>query len=101
MRVVTARWLVRHISYAILVSFYRRSVPDGVRGSVEPDLMAVPMFALYLVSIVVAWLVGLRMKGEISAEDAKTLRLVVGPRLRNNLAGPKGPALRPKTGPPA
>jgi Sec-independent protein secretion pathway component TatC len=40
--------------------------------------MAAPMIALYLVSIVVAWLVGLRGKNVIDPDDARKLRLVVG-----------------------
>jgi hypothetical protein len=35
------------------------------------------MIALYLVSIVVAWLVGLRSKTAIDADDVRKLRLVV------------------------
>jgi sec-independent protein translocase protein TatC len=73
MRVVTARWLVRHFQHAILVSFIASAF---LTASVDPwnqTVMAVPMIALYLVSIVVAWLVGLR-KDEV---DARKLRLVV------------------------
>jgi sec-independent protein translocase protein TatC len=74
MRVVTAGWLVRHIKYAILVSFV---VAALLTASVDPwnqMVMAAPMVALYLVSIVVAWLVGLRTKSDA---DVRTLRLVV------------------------
>jgi sec-independent protein translocase protein TatC len=78
MRVVTARWLVGNIKYAILASFVLSAL---LTASVDPwnqTVMAVPMIALYLVSIVVAWLVGLRGKNAIDADDARTLRLVVG-----------------------
>ena len=78
MRVVTARWLAQNIGYAILVSF---TAAAFLTASVDPwnqTLMAVPMIVLYLVSIVVAWLVGLRGKNTIAAEDAQNLRLVVG-----------------------
>jgi Sec-independent protein secretion pathway component TatC len=50
-------------------------------ASIDPwnqTMMAAPMIGLYLVSIVVAWLVGLRSKNVIDADDARTLRLVVG-----------------------
>ena len=60
MQVVTARWLVRHIQYAVLASFI---VVAFLTASADPwnqTMMAVPMIGLYLVSIVVAWLVGLR-----------------------------------------
>ena len=85
MRVVTARWLVRHISYAILVSFIAAAF---LTASVDPwnqTLMAVPMIALYLVSIVVAWLVGLRSKAGIDADDVQKLRLVVGATMVDQL----------------
>jgi sec-independent protein translocase protein TatC len=77
MQVVTARWLVRHIPYAVLASFI---VSAFLTASVDPwnqTMMAVPMIGLYLVSIVVAWLVGLRNKDAIHADDARKLRLVV------------------------
>lgn len=85
MRIVTARWLVRHIQYAILVSF---TAAACLTASVDPwnqTLMAVPMIALYLVSIVVAWLVGLRGSDVVDADDARQLRLVVGATLADQL----------------
>ena len=85
MRVVTARWLIRHTQYAILASFI---VSALLTASVDPwnqTLMAVPMIGLYLVSIVVAWLVGLRVKNPIDADDAKKLRLVVGAALADQI----------------
>jgi sec-independent protein translocase protein TatC len=75
-RIVTARWLVRHIQYAIFASFVVAALLTASTDPWNQTIMAAPMIALYLVSIVVAWLVGLRIKGEISAEDAKKLRLV-------------------------
>ena len=78
MRVVTARWLARNIHYAIIASFI---VAAFLTASTDPwnqTIMAVPMIALYLVSIVVAWLVGLRGKNVIDHDDARKLRLVVG-----------------------
>ena len=78
MQVVTARWLVRHIPYAVLASFI---VSATLTATVDPwnqTMMAAPMIGLYLVSIVVAWLVGLSKKNVIDADDVKKLRLVVG-----------------------
>jgi sec-independent protein translocase protein TatC len=85
MRVVTARWLVRHIKYAILASFIVAALLTASPDPWNQAVMAAPMIALYLVSIVVAWLVGLRMKDEITAEDANKLRLVVGATIVDQL----------------
>ena len=85
MRIVTARWLVRHIDYAVLVSFIAAAL---LTSSVDPwnqAIMAAPMIALYLVSIVIAWLVGLRSKAGIRADDAQKLRLVVGATMVDQL----------------
>jgi sec-independent protein translocase protein TatC len=78
MRVVTARWLVRHIKYAILASFIVAALLTASPDPWNQTVMAAPMIALYLVSIVVAWLVGLRNTNAIAAEDATKLRPVVG-----------------------
>jgi sec-independent protein translocase protein TatC len=77
MRVVTARWLVRHIKYAILVSFVVAAFLTASPDPWNQMVMATPMIALYLVSIVVSWLVSLRANDVVDADDAKKLRLVV------------------------
>ncbi len=77
MQVVTARWLVRHIQYAILVSFIVAALLTASADPWNQTIMAAPMIGLYLVSIVVAWLVGLRNRDAIHADDARKLRLVV------------------------
>jgi sec-independent protein translocase protein TatC len=74
MRVVTARWLIRHIKYAILVSFVVAALLTASPDPWNQMVMAAPMIVLYLVSIVVAWLVGLRLKNDV---DTRKLRLVV------------------------
>jgi sec-independent protein translocase protein TatC len=74
MHMVTARWLVRHIKYAILVSFIVAALLTASPDPWNQMIMAAPMIALYLVSIVVAWVVGLRDKNDV---DARKLRLVV------------------------
>jgi sec-independent protein translocase protein TatC len=84
MRVVTARWLVRHIQYAILVSFIVAALLTASLDPWNQAFMAAPMMALYLVSIVVAWLVGLRSKTEKGANDARHLRLVVAGALAHS-----------------
>jgi sec-independent protein translocase protein TatC len=85
MRVVTARWLVRHIQYAILVSFVVAALLTASPDPWNQTIMAAPMIALYLVSIVIAWLVGLQAKSSIDADDARTLRLVVGATIVDRL----------------
>jgi sec-independent protein translocase protein TatC len=85
MRVITARWLVQHIGYAFLASFIVAAFLTATTDPWNQMMMAVPMMALYLVSIVVAWLVGLRAKNEISADDVKKLRLVVGATMVDQL----------------
>jgi sec-independent protein translocase protein TatC len=92
MRIVTARWLVRHIDYAMLVSFIAAAL---LTASVDPwnqAIMAAPMIALYLLSIVVAWLVGLRTNDV----DARKLRLVVTAAMAEQLGRSKrtGPTQR-------
>jgi sec-independent protein translocase protein TatC len=89
MRVVTARWLLRHIQYAIFASFVVSALLTASTDPWNQAIVAAPMIALYLVSIVVAWLVGLRDKDEISAEDAKKLRLVVGATIAQQLGRSK------------
>jgi sec-independent protein translocase protein TatC len=56
--IVTARFLIRQMKYAILVIFIAAAVltPDG--SPITQVAMAGPMFVLYLISIGLAWLVG-------------------------------------------
>jgi sec-independent protein translocase protein TatC len=58
MRVVTARFLLKHIKFAILVIFVVAAVitPTGDPGT--QTVFAAPMLGLYLVSIGIAWIVG-------------------------------------------
>jgi sec-independent protein translocase protein TatC len=58
MGVITARFLVRNMKYAVLIIFVAAAVltPDG--SPVTQTAMAGPMFLLYLLSIVLAWLFG-------------------------------------------
>ena len=64
MKVVTARFLVRHIKYAILIIFVLAAVVTPSGDPWTQTVFAAPMIALYLVSIVIAWVVGpKRMRG--------------------------------------
>lgn len=60
--VVTAGFLARNIKYAVLVIFIIAAVitPDG--SPVSQALVAAPMFVLYLIGILVAWVFGKREK---------------------------------------
>ena len=57
MRLVTARFLWRHLKYAILLIFIIAAIvtPDG--NPWNQAVVAAPMIGLYLVSIALAWLV--------------------------------------------
>jgi sec-independent protein translocase protein TatC len=77
MRIVTARWLVRHIKYAILVSFVVAALLTASPDPWNQAIMAAPMLALYLVSIVVAWLVGLGASTDSDVLDRRKLQMVV------------------------
>ena len=57
MRLVTARFLWRHIKYAILASFVVAAVLTPSPDPWNQTIFAGPMIGLYLISIVVAWLV--------------------------------------------
>jgi sec-independent protein translocase protein TatC len=58
MGVVTARFLIRKMKYAVLIIFIAAAVltPDG--SPITQVAMAGPMFVLYLVSIALAWMFG-------------------------------------------
>lgn len=55
MGVVTARFLLRHFKYAVLVIFILGAVLSPGGDVVSQSLMAGPMLVLYCISIVVAW----------------------------------------------
>jgi len=63
---VTARFLLRNIKYAVLGIFIVAAVitPDG--SPVNQALVAVPMMALYMIGVAVAWLFGKRDRDEDS-----------------------------------
>ncbi len=66
MGVVTARFLLRNIKYAILVIFIISAVitPTGDPGT--QTVFAAPMIGLYLISIGIAWLVGPKRPREVT-----------------------------------
>jgi len=62
MKLVTARFLVRHFKYAVLIIFIVAAVitPTGDPGT--QTIFALPMIALYILSIGIAWIVNPRNK---------------------------------------
>jgi sec-independent protein translocase protein TatC len=60
MGVVTARFLLRYFKYAVLVIFIVAAVISPGTDMMSQLIMAVPMLALYLISVVIAALVGKR-----------------------------------------
>ena len=58
MGVITARFLIRNMKYAILIMFIVGAVLSPGTDPVGQVLMAGPMFILYLISILFAWMFG-------------------------------------------
>jgi sec-independent protein translocase protein TatC len=60
MRLVTARWLWRHLKYAVLVIFIVAAVLTPTSDPWNQTVFAAPMIVLYLLSILLAWAVAPR-----------------------------------------
>ncbi len=67
MGIVTARFLIRNMKYAILIMFIVGAVLSPGTDPVGQVLMAGPMFILYVISIGLAWAFG-KKKAPISEE---------------------------------
>ena len=52
---VTARFMLRNIKYAVLIIFIVAAILTPTPDVVTQSLMAAPMFVLYLISILIAW----------------------------------------------
>jgi sec-independent protein translocase protein TatC len=65
MGVVTARFLIRNMKYAILIMFILGAVLSPGTDPVGQVMMAGPMFILYLISICFAWIFGKKKKPAI------------------------------------
>jgi sec-independent protein translocase protein TatC len=78
MRLVTARFLWRNIKYAVLIIFILAAVMTTSSDPWNQTVFAMPMIALYLISIGIAWLVGPRGQEAAATRsgDATKLRLV-------------------------
>ena len=78
MHVVTARFLVRNFKYAILVIFIAAAFLTSSTDPWNQTIYAAPMIVLYLISIVIAWIVGpKREKRPPSQTDSTKLRLII------------------------
>jgi sec-independent protein translocase protein TatC len=65
MKLVTAHFLVKQFKYAFLIIFVAAAVITPTGDMMTQAIFAAPMVALYLLSIVIAWIVGpKRLKGE-------------------------------------
>jgi sec-independent protein translocase protein TatC len=58
MKMVTARFLLKHFKYAFLIIFVAAAVITPTGDMMTQAIFAAPMIALYMLSIVVAWIVG-------------------------------------------
>ena len=86
MRIVTARWMLRHIKYAVLGVFIIAAVvtPDG--SPVSQVTLALPMLGLYVLSIGVAWVVCASPTGGLGVAACRPRRAnLTRPRLGDSL----------------
>jgi sec-independent protein translocase protein TatC len=76
-RVVTARFLWRHIKYAVLVIFIAAAVLTPSPDPWHQAIFAAPMLGLYVISIGIAWLVAPRRPAESADRfGSRELKLV-------------------------
>jgi sec-independent protein translocase protein TatC len=68
MGVITARFMVRNMKYAVLIIFVAAAVLTPSGDAFTQTAMAAPMFGLYLVSILLAWMFG-KKKAHITDES--------------------------------
>lgn len=73
--IVTARFLVRHIPYAVLIIFTAAAFLTSSPDWWNQTFVAIPMVGMYLFSILVAWLAAPRDRE--SSDGAQHLRLVI------------------------
>jgi sec-independent protein translocase protein TatC len=58
MGVITAKFLLRNMKYAVLIIFIVGAVLSPGGDPMGQVMMAVPMFVLYCISIALAWIFG-------------------------------------------
>src|SRR5881296_1594125 len=64
MKLLTARFLVANLKYALLLTFIIAAVITPTGDMMTQTIFAAPMIALYLLSIVIAWIVGPKRIGD-------------------------------------
>jgi sec-independent protein translocase protein TatC len=65
MKLVSARFLISHLKYALLIIFIVAAVITPTGDMMTQVIFAAPMLGLYLLSIVIAWVVGpKRIRGD-------------------------------------
>lgn len=74
---ITARFLWRHLKYAILVSFIVAAVLTTSPDPWNQTAFALPMIGLYLISIAIAWMVGPKERSEKGTDGSRKLGLVI------------------------
>ncbi|HSP06386.1 MAG TPA: twin-arginine translocase subunit TatC, partial [Acidobacteriota bacterium] len=62
--IVTHRFLLSKLKYAILISFIISAIVTPTPDMVTQTILAVPMIGLYMVSILVAWIFGKKREEE-------------------------------------
>jgi len=92
MRMVTARFLWRHVKYAILIIFVVAAVLTPSPDPWNQALFAVPMIGLYLISIGIAWIVG--PKRDAGPSGHRGLQLVIGAMVMDQAIKHRHPPLR-------
>src|SRR5215471_10374949 len=78
LRLVTARFLWRNIGYAILIIFIAAAALTPSPDPWNQTAYAAPLFAMYVISIGVAWLAAPRRDAASKRASSDHLRLVVG-----------------------
>ena len=78
MRLVTARFLWRNSQYAILIIFILAAVLTSTPDWWNQTVFAAPMIALYLISIVIAWVVGPKRAAGKGGTERNKPGLVIG-----------------------
>jgi sec-independent protein translocase protein TatC len=75
-RLVTARFLWSHTKYAILISFVVAALLTPSPDPWNQAMLAAPMLALYLISVVLAWVVAPRRAATTVEGPSNNLKLV-------------------------
>jgi sec-independent protein translocase protein TatC len=78
LRLVTAGFLWRHMKYAILIIFIIAALLTSSTDAWTQTMFALPMIGLYLISIVIAWIVGPKREKEAAGRTTSAgLGLVI------------------------